>query len=69
MGRFDLQDPGSAVRYREESVESRFLSGDLEAVSTVIRWITAVLTSPRFWILRGDWLESLRQVFGQGRVV
>jgi RNA polymerase sigma factor (sigma-70 family) len=54
------------VIYRDTSLEARFLRGDLEIVATVIRWITAVLASPRFWSLRPDWLdlhqEAMRRV-------
>jgi RNA polymerase sigma factor (sigma-70 family) len=54
------------VAYNDSSLEARFLRGDLEAVAAVIRWITTVLASPRFWSLRPDWLdlhqEAMRRV-------
>jgi RNA polymerase sigma-70 factor (ECF subfamily) len=45
------------VVYREGSLEARLLTGDLEAVGRVSRWIASVIAAPRFWILRDDWLD------------
>jgi RNA polymerase sigma-70 factor, ECF subfamily len=61
-----------ALTYATGSVERRLLDNDPRAVGQVGRWIALALTSPRFWVLRGEWpdihqdvlarvIESLRQ--------
>jgi RNA polymerase sigma factor (sigma-70 family) len=58
--------------YARESIERRLLENDTRALGQVVRWISVVLTAPRFWRLRVDWadlqqetlmriIESLRQ--------
>jgi RNA polymerase sigma factor (sigma-70 family) len=58
--------------YVSESIERRLLENDTRAIGQVVRWISVVLTAPRFWRLRADWadlqqdtlmriIESLRQ--------
>jgi len=46
--------------YAADSTEARFLRGETAAVGEVIRWISRVLTLPRFWSLRPQW-EDLHQ--------
>lgn len=53
------------MAYLPDSIEARFLTGDPEAVGRVIRWIAAVLSSPRFWRLRGEWLDLHQEVMGR----
>jgi RNA polymerase sigma factor (sigma-70 family) len=54
------------MTYAPESLEGRFLAGDREAYGQVLRWISTVVTSPRFWRLRHEWLdlqqEALRRL-------
>ena len=38
-------------------LEARLLAGEVEAVDRVSRWISAVLTMPRFWRLRREWRD------------
>ena len=58
--------------YLSESIERRLLENDTRALGQVVRWISVVLTAPRFGRLRPDWadlqqetlmriIESLRQ--------
>ena len=53
------------MSYRANSVEGRFLRGDLEAVGQVFRWISRVLTLPRFWALREEWADLHQEVLGR----
>lgn len=65
--------------YVEGSIERRLLEDDIRALGQVVRWISVVLTAPRFWRLRPEWadlqqeilmrlIESLRQErFDQAR--
>jgi len=48
--------------YRHTSIEGQFLAGEPEAVGTVNRWISLVLTSSRFWSLRCQWLDLHQEV-------
>lgn len=51
--------------YRPDSIEARFLAGDLEIVARVVRWIALVLAAPRFWALREEWLDLHQEVMGR----
>lgn len=53
------------MAYAHESTEGRFLAGEPEAVGKVIRWIALVLSSPRFWRLRGEWLDLHQEVMAR----
>jgi RNA polymerase sigma factor (sigma-70 family) len=48
--------------YRSDSIEGRFLSGDLEAVATVVRWISVVVASAGFWPLRPEWSDLQQEI-------
>ena len=48
--------------YVRGSFEQRLLENDPEALGQVIRWIAAVLASPRFWSLRSEWNDMLQDV-------
>src|SRR5437867_3981086 len=45
----------SGLDYTEGSLERRLLDDDAAALGRVIRWVSATLTSPRFWSLREEW--------------
>ena len=45
------------MKYSKTSTEARFLRGDPEAVGTVSRWISVVLTDLRYWGLRAELLD------------
>jgi len=49
------------VAYSENSIEGRLLQNDPEALGQVLRWITAVLTWPRFWSLREEWPDLVQE--------
>jgi len=51
--------------YRPDSVEGGFLAGRAEAVGKVSRWISVVLASPRYWRLRGEWLDLHQEIMGR----
>ena len=53
------------MAYRDTSIEGRFLRGDLEALATVVRWIAAVVASPRFGSLRSEWLDLHQEIMGR----
>ena len=53
------------MSYRADSVEGRFLRGEPEAVGLVFRWISRVLTLPRFWALREEWADLHQEVLGR----
>jgi RNA polymerase sigma-70 factor (ECF subfamily) len=53
------------VKYSKTSTEARFLRGDPEAVGTVSRWISIVLTDLRFWRLQEELLDLHQEaIFG-----
>ena len=43
--------------YARNSIEQRLLDDDPQALGQVVRWISVVLTAPRFWLLRPDWAD------------
>ena len=49
------------MRYPEYSQAHGVLKGDPEAIGQVIRWISIVLTWPRFWSLRPDWPDLVQE--------
>jgi RNA polymerase sigma factor (sigma-70 family) len=49
------------MQYPEKSIAARLLEDDPEAIGTVIRWISSVLTWPRFWSLRGEWPDLVQE--------
>jgi RNA polymerase sigma factor (sigma-70 family) len=51
--------------YDPQSLEGRFLAGDREAHGQVLRWISTVLASPRFWRLRHDWLDLQQEALAR----
>lgn len=53
------------MKYDPESIEGRFLAGDREAHGQVLRWISTVITSPRFWRLRHDWLDLQQEALSR----
>jgi RNA polymerase sigma factor (sigma-70 family) len=53
------------LAYREDSVEGRLLAGDREAAGQVIRWISTVIATPRFWRLRSEWLDLYQEAMGR----
>ena len=48
--------------YRADSLEGRFLAGEVEAHAVVARWVAQVLTLPRFRILRPEWPDVHQEV-------
>ena len=48
--------------YPENSLPHRFLRNDPEAVGQVMRWISAALTTPRFWLLRREWPDLMQEI-------
>lgn len=48
----DNEDP-----LTRETIEDRLLGGDPDAIGEVLRWIAVMLATPRFWMLRSEWLE------------
>jgi len=53
---------GSCVPYPENSLAERFLRNDPEVVGQVMRWISAALTAPRFWMLRQEWPDLMQEI-------
>jgi len=53
------------VPYSEQSLASRILDDDPEALGQVIRWISLALTSPRFWQLRSEWPDLVQEVLAR----
>ena len=53
--------PGSWV-YEEDSLEGQFLAGDLSAHEKIVRWISDVLSSPRFRLLRSEWADLSQSI-------
>src|SRR5215471_2856329 len=49
------------MRYPEHSPAHGVLQGDPEAIGLVIRWISVVLTWPRFWSLREEWPDLVQE--------
>ena len=49
------------MRYPEHSSAYGVLKGDPEAIGLVIRWISIVLTWPRFWSLKPDWPDLVQE--------
>jgi len=49
------------MRYPEHSIARRVQEGDPETIGLVIRWISTVLTWPRFWSLRDDWPDLVQE--------
>lgn len=43
--------------YHPDSIEAQLLAGDPRAVGSVMRWIAVVLSTPRFRVLRPEWLD------------
>jgi RNA polymerase sigma factor (sigma-70 family) len=41
----------------DDDLQARLLAGEVEAVDRVSRWISHVLTTPRFWRLRQEWRD------------
>jgi RNA polymerase sigma-70 factor, ECF subfamily len=50
------------VPYPLHTLARRLLENDPEALGEVLRWISAALTSPRFWSLRGEWPDLVQEV-------
>ncbi len=51
--------------YATHSIARRLLDNDPEAVGEVMRWISAALTVPRYWSLRGDWPDLLQEAMAR----
>jgi RNA polymerase sigma factor (sigma-70 family) len=49
------------MQYPEHSVARGVQEGDPEAIGQVIRWISTVLTWPRFWSIRQDWPDLVQE--------
>ena len=49
------------MQYPEKSIAARLLEDDPEAIGIVIRWISGVLTWPRFWSLREEWADLVQE--------
>lgn len=47
--------------YPDSSLAGQFLRGDSGAHGQVVRWLAAVLTGPRFRVLRPDWQDLLQE--------
>ncbi len=50
------------VGYEADSLEGRFLAGEVGAYAVVSRWVAQVLTLPRFRILRSEWPDVHQEV-------
>ena len=46
----------------ERNVAQGMEGDDQESLGIVLRWISATLNSPRFWSLRGEWLDLQQEV-------
>jgi RNA polymerase sigma-70 factor (ECF subfamily) len=48
---------GATLAYARNSIEQRLLEDEPQALGQVVRWISVVLTAPRFWPLRAEWAD------------
>ena len=55
-----MSDPKHS--YDRGSVEGRLLRGDPDAFGVVARWVSQVLTAPRFWSLHEEWRDLHQEV-------
>jgi RNA polymerase sigma factor (sigma-70 family) len=53
------------MKYDPQSIEGKFMAGDRQAYGQVLRWISVVITSPRFWRLRHDWLDLQQEALSR----
>ena len=53
------------MQYPEESIADRLLRDDPEAIGIVIRWISSILTWPRFWSLREEWPDLVQETLAR----
>ena len=53
------------MHYSEHSIEGRLLRDDPETLGLVMRWISTVLTGPRFWSLREEWPDLLQETLAR----
>ncbi|HEU5180121.1 MAG TPA: RNA polymerase sigma factor [Candidatus Polarisedimenticolia bacterium] len=53
------------MRYPEKSIAARLLEDDPEAIGVVIRWISSILTWPRFWSLREEWPDLVQETLAR----
>jgi RNA polymerase sigma-70 factor, ECF subfamily len=53
------------LSYSKGSLARRLLENDPEALEQVLRWIATALASPRFWSLRGEWLDLEQEVLAR----
>ncbi|MGH9869927.1 MAG: RNA polymerase sigma factor [Candidatus Polarisedimenticolia bacterium] len=51
--------------YTDQSIARRLLDNDPDALGQVMRWVSAALTSPRFWSLREEWPDLLQDVMAR----
>lgn len=49
----------------EPAIEQRLLQNDPEALALVIRWISTVVTWPRFWSLRREWPDLVQEALAR----
>src|SRR5262245_26084852 len=59
------RDSGTGLPYSENSIAGRLLRDDAEAVGLVVRWVSAALTWPRFWMLRREWPDLVQEVLAR----
>jgi len=53
------------VPYPENSLPGLFLQNDPETFGQVLRWISAALTTPRFWSLRQEWPDLMQETLAR----
>ncbi len=53
------------LHYPEKSIAARLLQDDPEAIGVVIRWISSILTWPRFWSLRDEWPDLVQETLAR----
>jgi RNA polymerase sigma-70 factor (ECF subfamily) len=53
------------MKYREHDLVRGVLDGDEEAIGLVIRWISQVLTWPRFWSLREERSDLVQETLAR----
>jgi RNA polymerase sigma factor (sigma-70 family) len=53
------------MKYRDHDLARGVLEGDEEAVGLVIRWISQVLTWPRFWSLREERSDLVQETLAR----
>lgn len=51
--------------YEPHSIARRLLDNDPDAAGEVMRWISAALTVPRYWSLRGSWPDLLQEAMAR----